>query len=165
MPCLHASFIFSIILVILRVGILELVESTCCCHASHPPAQAARDRLMRACLPLQQRGAAATPALLDALALLHSYLLVRGLVRQGEHLEAARLLLRVAERVEAAFHRRDVVPILTSTVVECHRAGLHGPAQVRQSDVCVLMVWLIAHQPSLRTLCVYGPCCSAGRRC
>lgn len=58
--------------------------------------QAARDVLLQACLALQQRGAAASPALLDALHLVHSYLLVRVLVRQGDHLAAARLLLVVA---------------------------------------------------------------------
>lgn len=67
---------------------------------AHPtttcPPQAARDVLLQACLALQQRGAAASPALLDALHLVHSYLLVRVLVRQGDHLAAARLLLVVA---------------------------------------------------------------------
>lgn len=58
--------------------------------------QAARDVLLQACLALQQRGTAATPALLCALRLVHSYLLVCILVRQGDHLAAARLLLVVA---------------------------------------------------------------------
>ena len=62
----------------------------------HPALQAARDVLLQACLELQQRGAAATPALLSALRLVHSYLLVRTLVRQGDHQAAARLLLVVA---------------------------------------------------------------------
>lgn len=144
--------------------------------------QAARDVLLQACLALQQRGAAATPALLSALRLVHSYLLVRILVRQGDHLAAARLLLVVAVssvqgavllvaavdrrllpaalapcRYAAARHYvlsavylhlsmlhdvlcslqeginafpKHVLPILTSAVIECHRAALHGPAQV-----------------------------------
>ena len=91
--------------------------------------QAARDQLLQVCAQLQQRGGgAATPALLSTLHLLHSYLLVRTLVRQGDHLAAARLLLRVAEGIEA--FPKHVVPILTSAVIECHRAALHGPAQV-----------------------------------
>ena len=85
--------------------------------------------LLRACLDLQQRGAPATPALLSALRLVHSYLLVRLRVRQGDHVGAARLLLVVADGIHA--FPKHVVPILTSAVVECHRAALHGPAQAR----------------------------------
>lgn len=60
---------------------------------------------------------------------MHAYLLVRVLVRQGDHQGAARLLLAVADRIHA--FPKHVVPILTSAVIECHRAALHGPAQVR----------------------------------
>ncbi|EFN57870.1 hypothetical protein CHLNCDRAFT_143342, partial [Chlorella variabilis] len=87
----------------------------------------ARDQLLQVCLQLQQHGAAATQPLLSALHLLHTYLLVRQLVRQGDHLAAARLLLVVADSIQA--FPKHVVPILTSTVIECHRAALHSPAQ------------------------------------
>lgn len=90
--------------------------------------QVARDQLLQVCLQLQQHGAAATQPLLSALHLLHTYLLVRQLVRQGDHLAAARLLLVVADSIQA--FPKHVVPILTSTVIECHRAALHSPAQV-----------------------------------
>ncbi len=85
------------------------------------------------------------------LQLLHSYVIVRMHIRRGQHLNAARLLIRVAEciskfpsRTTALFllwfaygftnsHNLewkpvDVVPILTSTVIECDRAGLKNAA-------------------------------------
>jgi hypothetical protein len=95
-------------------------------------AQSARDQLLRTCLELQARGAPASPPLLASLHTLHVYTLVRQLVRQGDHAAAARLLLLVAQRISE--FPKHAVPILTSTVVECHRAALHGPAQV---GVCV----------------------------
>jgi WD repeat-containing protein 19 len=54
--------------------------------------------------------------------LLHSYLIVKRLVKKGDHTGAARMLLRVAESVSK--FPQHLVPILTSTVVECQRAGL-----------------------------------------
>ncbi|KAL4424934.1 hypothetical protein ABPG77_009663 [Micractinium sp. CCAP 211/92] len=89
--------------------------------------QVARDQLLGTCRELQRRGAPATPSLLRTLHLLHSYLLVRTLVRQGDHPAAARLLLVVADGI-AAFPRHAAA-ILTSAVIECHRAGLHSAAQ------------------------------------
>lgn len=86
------------------------------------------------------------------LQLLHSYVIVRMHIRRGQHLNASRLLIRVAEciskfpsRIFAFFLFRftyngfddindlkwkpsDVVPILTSTVIECDRAGLKNAA-------------------------------------
>jgi len=54
--------------------------------------------------------------------LLHSYTLVKRLVKTGDHAGAARMLLRVAQNVSK--FPQHVVPILTSTVIECQRAGL-----------------------------------------
>lgn len=54
--------------------------------------------------------------------LLHSYILVKRLVKSGNHSGAARMLLRVAQSV-SKFPLHSV-PILTSTVIECQRAGL-----------------------------------------
>lgn len=85
------------------------------------------------------------------LQLLHSYVIVRMHIRRGQHLNAARLLIRVAESVSKfpsrnlfllisfasllifrkwnlIFGMTDVVPILTSTVIECDRAGLKNAA-------------------------------------
>jgi len=58
------------------------------------------------------------------LMLLHSYLLVRPLSKMGDHLAAARMLIRVARNISKfPIH---MVPILTSTVIECHKAGLRA---------------------------------------
>lgn len=54
--------------------------------------------------------------------LLHSYLLAKRLAKKGDHQNAARMLLRVAENISK--FPTSTVPILTSTVIECHRAGL-----------------------------------------
>jgi WD repeat-containing protein 19 len=58
--------------------------------------------------------------------LLHSYIRVKHMVRGGDHTGAARMLLRVAQ--SASKFPLHVVPILTSTVIECQRAGLKTSA-------------------------------------
>merc|ERR1719465_117153 len=58
------------------------------------------------------------------LMILHSYILVKVLVKQGDHLSGARMLIRVAKHISK--FPMHVVPILTSTVIECHRAGLRN---------------------------------------
>jgi len=60
------------------------------------------------------------------LMLLHSYVLVRPLTKMGEHLSAARMLIRVAKHISR--FPMHIVPILTSTIIECHRAGLRASA-------------------------------------
>ncbi len=62
----------------------------------------------------------------DALALLHSYVLVKSLVRRADHEGGARLLVRVARSISR--FPAHVVPILTSTVIECQRAGMKRTA-------------------------------------
>ncbi|XP_076036473.1 intraflagellar transport protein Oseg6 [Oratosquilla oratoria] len=57
-----------------------------------------------------------------ALLLLHSYTLARLHVRRGDHLKAARMLIRVSNHISK--FPAHVVPILTSAVIECHRSGL-----------------------------------------
>lgn len=64
--------------------------------------------------------------LLRALMLLHSYILVKSLVAINDHLNAARMLVRVAHSISK--FPKHVVPILTSTVIECHRSGLKKTA-------------------------------------
>jgi len=64
--------------------------------------------------------------LAHSLMLLHSYVLVKVLVKLGDHLAGARMLVRVARNISK--FPVHVVPILTSTVIECHRAGLRGLA-------------------------------------
>ncbi|KAK6976293.1 WD repeat-containing protein 19 [Biomphalaria glabrata] len=56
------------------------------------------------------------------LMILHSYILVKIHVKRGDHMKGARMLIRVANNISK--FPSHVVPILTSTVIECHRAGL-----------------------------------------
>lgn len=58
--------------------------------------------------------------------LLHSYLRIKGLVKAGDHMGAAQMLLRVAQNISK--FPAHTVNILTSTVVECARAGLKASA-------------------------------------
>lgn len=62
--------------------------------ASSP--QAARDGLVAALGALRRHGLPASPALLSSLALLHSYLLVKLRVRQGDHAGEAQGRVRYA---------------------------------------------------------------------
>ncbi|XP_070553702.1 WD repeat-containing protein 19-like isoform X2 [Ptychodera flava] len=58
------------------------------------------------------------------LMILHSYILVKIHVKRGDHLKGARMLIRVANNISK--FPSHVVPILTSTVIECHRSGLRN---------------------------------------
>ncbi|XP_019956067.1 WD repeat-containing protein 19 isoform X1 [Paralichthys olivaceus] len=60
------------------------------------------------------------------LMILHSYLLVKMHVKRGDHLKGARMLIRVSNNISK--FPAHVVPILTSAVIECHRAGLKNSA-------------------------------------
>ncbi|KAF3852119.1 hypothetical protein F7725_005474 [Dissostichus mawsoni] len=60
------------------------------------------------------------------LMILHSYLLVKIHVKRGDHLKGARMLIRVSNNISK--FPAHVVPILTSAVIECHRAGLKNSA-------------------------------------
>jgi WD repeat-containing protein 19 len=56
------------------------------------------------------------------LLLLHSYTLAKKMSVKKDHEQAARMLVRVAKNISR--FPSHVVPILTSTVIECQRAGL-----------------------------------------
>lgn len=58
----------------------------------------------------------------QAFVLLHSYMLVKSMVKRNDHMMAARLLLRVVQNISK--FPKHIVPLLTSTVIECQRAGL-----------------------------------------
>ncbi|XP_056135515.1 WD repeat-containing protein 19 [Lampris incognitus] len=60
------------------------------------------------------------------LMILHSYLLVKIHVKRGDHLKGARMLIRVSNNISK--FPMHIVPILTSTVIECYRAGLKNSA-------------------------------------
>ena len=58
--------------------------------------------------------------------LLHSYNLVKHFIKRDDHEMAARLLLRVAKNISR--FPSHTVRFLTSTVIECQRAGLKDEA-------------------------------------
>ncbi|XP_046853283.1 WD repeat-containing protein 19-like [Xenia sp. Carnegie-2017] len=58
------------------------------------------------------------------LMILHSYILVKVHVKRGDHLKGARMLIRVSNNISK--FPTHIVPILTSTVIECHRASLRN---------------------------------------
>ncbi|XP_041121208.1 WD repeat-containing protein 19 [Polyodon spathula] len=60
------------------------------------------------------------------LMILHSYILVKIHVKRGDHLKGARMLIRVSNNISK--FPSHIVPILTSSVIECHRAGLKNSA-------------------------------------
>lgn len=87
---------------------------------------AAHATLHQAIRALEDAGASVPGPLRGHFYLLHAYALAKRLIQHDDHRSAARLLLRVARRI-AAFPAHPV-PILTSAVIECQRAGLAGPA-------------------------------------
>jgi len=60
------------------------------------------------------------------LILIHSYVIVRKLVKRQKHKDAARMLIRVCKNISR--FPAHIVPILTSCVIECARAGLKKSA-------------------------------------
>uniref|UniRef100_A0A0M3HPT2 COPI_C domain-containing protein n=1 Tax=Ascaris lumbricoides TaxID=6252 RepID=A0A0M3HPT2_ASCLU len=75
---------------------------------------------------LTQKGIKVPSEMENNLMLLHSYLIVKGLVKRGEHMKASRMLIRVANNISR--FPAHVVPILTSAVIECSKAGLKSSA-------------------------------------
>jgi hypothetical protein len=71
---------------------------------------------------LEDAGMKVSLQLRQSFVLLHSYMLVKNLVKRGDHDGAARLLLRIAQSVSK--FPLHMVQLLTSTVIECQRAGL-----------------------------------------
>uniref|UniRef100_A0A0X3PB08 WD repeat-containing protein 19 n=1 Tax=Schistocephalus solidus TaxID=70667 RepID=A0A0X3PB08_SCHSO len=82
----------------------------------------AHDLLFSMVQELRQRKIKVASEMLDNLALLHSYTLAKLHIKAGNHVNAARLLIRVAQNISK--FPSHVVPILTSTVIECQRVGL-----------------------------------------
>ncbi|KAK9850776.1 hypothetical protein WJX84_006318 [Apatococcus fuscideae] len=88
--------------------------------------KAAHERLWAVRRFLHDQEEAVPKELEQALACIHSYLLVKRLVRRDDHQGAARMLIRVS--ADILHFPKHVVPILTSTVMECQRAGLQRSA-------------------------------------
>ncbi|XP_050681602.1 WD repeat-containing protein 19 [Leptidea sinapis] len=90
--------------------------------------RAARDVARGLCAALRARSLPVPRDLRRTVAVLHAYILVRTHVRNGRHDLAARLLLRTASDVSFFPTQQHQVSILTSTVIECGRAGLKHQA-------------------------------------
>ncbi|XP_039955569.1 WD repeat-containing protein 19 [Bactrocera tryoni] len=86
----------------------------------------ARDMLFSMYQELRRNNLAVSADMRHNLILLHRYTLVRIHVKLGNHLLAAKLLVQVAANISQ--FPEHIVPILTSTVIECHRAGLKKSA-------------------------------------
>lgn len=86
----------------------------------------ARDMLFEALRELMLRNLPVPTELTNSLVLLHSYIMVKSVIVLGDHMTAARLLLRVARSISK--FPSHVVPILTTTVIETRRAGLKRSA-------------------------------------
>ncbi|KAH7432644.1 hypothetical protein KP509_07G031800 [Ceratopteris richardii] len=86
----------------------------------------AHDHLLDFCLVLKRLGKSIPDDIMQMLILLHSYVLGKVHIRLGDHSTGSRLLIRVARNITK--FPAHIVPILTSTVIECHRAGLKSTA-------------------------------------
>ncbi|PNW73788.1 hypothetical protein CHLRE_13g572700v5 [Chlamydomonas reinhardtii] len=86
----------------------------------------AHDKLFGTVKQLEALNTKPPGELLRALMLLHSYTLVKSLIAINDHTTAARMLVRVARNISK--FPKHIVPILTSTVIECHRANLKKTA-------------------------------------
>eukprot|EP00039_Didymoeca_costata_P030876 m.31858 g.31858 ORF g.31858 m.31858 type:complete len:1357 (-) comp8355_c0_seq1:4546-8616(-) len=75
---------------------------------------------------LQDEGIRVPMDMWKNLMLLHSYIMVKVHVKRGDHLRAARLLVRVSNSISV--FPAHIVNILTSTVIECWKAGLKNSA-------------------------------------
>lgn len=82
----------------------------------------AHDKLHGTVVQMESLNKAVPTELMRMLSLLHSYTLVKSLIAVEDHATAARMLIRVAKNISK--FPKHIVPILTSTVIECHRAGL-----------------------------------------
>ena len=86
----------------------------------------AHAQLFDSIVELRKEGKEVSVGVSRQLTLLHSYILVKSFVRQKDREGAARLLCRVARSISK--FPAHMVPILSSTVVECTRAGLKKTA-------------------------------------
>ncbi|KAI9138081.1 WD repeat domain 19, isoform CRA_b [Paraphysoderma sedebokerense] len=86
----------------------------------------AHDLLLDNFRQLRQSGNYIPSQMENMLMLLHSYILVKVLVRNEAHEKGARMLIRVAHNISR--FPSHIIPILTSTVIECQRAGLRKSA-------------------------------------
>jgi len=96
--------------------------------------KAAHQLLFRTYQDLRAQKLALPQDLWRRLMILHSYVIVKRLVKSGDHHTAALMLLRVAKNIQQ--FPAHVVPILTSAVIECQRSKLSTDAY---QYACTLM--------------------------
>lgn len=94
----------------------------------------AHQLLFRTYQDLKSQQLALPQELWRRLMLLHSYVIVKRLVKAGDHPSAAIMLVRVAKNIQQ--FPAHVVPILTSVVIECQRAKMIGESY---QYACTLM--------------------------
>ncbi|CAG2108726.1 unnamed protein product [Medioppia subpectinata] len=82
----------------------------------------AHDLLFGMCQELKRQSIAVPSEMVNSLMLIHSYILIKLWIRVGDHMRSAKLLIRVANNLSR--FPEHIVPILTSAVIECQRAGL-----------------------------------------
>uniref|UniRef100_A0A914QHC5 Uncharacterized protein n=1 Tax=Panagrolaimus davidi TaxID=227884 RepID=A0A914QHC5_9BILA len=86
----------------------------------------ARDLLFQMHRQLISNNLHVSSSMLDALILLHSYLIVKPLIKRNDQKAAARMLIRVANNI--SLFSTHMVDILTSTVIVCTKVGLNASA-------------------------------------
>lgn len=86
----------------------------------------ARDILFNMAVELKLNNLKISAEMMSSLMLLHSYVLVKIHVKRNDHIKAAILLIRVADNMSK--FPAHIVPILTSAVIECHRANMRRSA-------------------------------------
>lgn len=83
----------------------------------------AHNTLVRTCKELKSHSMKIPKDIMDALKILHYYLLVRKHVNIQNHKQAARLLTVIVDNISK--FSAHTVQLLTTAVVECNKAGLH----------------------------------------
>eukprot|EP01137_Pigoraptor_chileana_P005155 Opistho-2@47869 len=86
----------------------------------------AHDTLFKMYKELEQQKIRIPAEMVSNLMILHSYILVKMHIKQEDHLTGARMLIRVANNISK--FPTHIVPILTTTVIECQRSNLKNSA-------------------------------------
>ncbi len=109
-------------------------------YSSSQSRQVAHRSLYETIRQLEARHVNVPQSMRQKFVLIHSYMLTKSLVRRGDHEGAARMLIRVAKNVSE--FPNHIVPILTSTVIECQRAGLKKSAfEASQATIQLLFLF------------------------
>ncbi|XP_015782176.1 WD repeat-containing protein 19-like [Tetranychus urticae] len=87
----------------------------------------AHDLLFGMCQELRKQKIKIPMEMDSSLMLIHSYLLAKAWIKIGDDLRSAQLLIRVANNI-SKFSARDIVAILTITVIECQKIGFKKQA-------------------------------------